>query len=66
MRHIVICRLSGPPYFCTLSHKRHDLLKKVTENKMCALIFSKILSETFPILRRIQRVTTINVHMASS
>jgi hypothetical protein len=41
MRHTVICGL--PPalqYFCTFSHKRHDFQKKVTEYKMCVLIFS--------------------------
>ena len=27
-------------YFSTLSHKWHDLRKKVTEHKMCVLIFS--------------------------
>ena len=28
------------PYFSTLSHKRHDFRGKVTEHKMCVLIFS--------------------------
>jgi hypothetical protein len=28
------------PYFLTLSHKRHDFRKKVTEHKVCVLIFS--------------------------
>jgi hypothetical protein len=28
------------PYFSTLSHKRHDFRKNVTEHKMCVLIFS--------------------------
>ena len=27
------------PYFSTLSHKRHDSRKRVTEHKMCVLIF---------------------------
>ena len=39
MRHIVICGLSGSTIFYTLSHKRHDFQKKVTEHKMCVLIF---------------------------
>jgi hypothetical protein len=30
----------APPYFSTLSHKRCDFRKKVTERKMCVLIFS--------------------------
>ena len=29
-----------PPYFSTLSHKRHDFREKVIKNKMCILIFS--------------------------
>ena len=28
-----------PPYFSTLSHKRHDFRKEVTDHKMCVLIF---------------------------
>ena len=43
----------SPPHFSTLSHKRCDCRKKVIEHKMCVLIFSKRLSETFLILRRI-------------
>jgi hypothetical protein len=40
MSHIV-CGLSAPPYFSTLSHKRHNFQeKKVTEHKICVLIFS--------------------------
>jgi hypothetical protein len=45
------------PYFCTLSHKRHDFRKKkkVIERKMCILIFLQRLPETFLILRRLYR-----------
>ena len=40
MRHIAICGLSRSTILSTLSHKRHDLKKKVTEHKMCVLSFS--------------------------
>ena len=40
-------------YISTLPHKRHIFRKKnVTEHKMCELIFSANLSQTFLILRR--------------
>jgi len=34
-------------YFSTLSHKRQDFRNNVIEHKMCVLIFSTFLSETF-------------------
>jgi hypothetical protein len=38
---ITLCGLSGSNnIFPTLSHKRHDFREKVTEHKMCVLIFS--------------------------
>jgi hypothetical protein len=42
MRHIVTSSVTclAPPYFSTFSHIRHDFRKKVTEHKMCVLIFS--------------------------
>jgi len=63
LRHIVTC--PSLQYFSTLSHNGTIFLEKVTEHKMCVLIFSTILSETFLILRRIQRDITTNVHRSS-
>ena len=60
---VLYCHLCPAPLhniFLTLSHKRHDFRKKVTEHKMCVLIFSTILCETFLILRRNQRDIVIN------
>ena len=52
------------PYFSTLSHKRHNLWKKI--NLKCLFLFSlQILSETFLILRRIRRAIITNVHRYS-
>jgi hypothetical protein len=52
------------PYFSTLSHKLHDFQQKVTEQKICVLIFPTTLFETSLILR-IQQDTVINVHRSS-
>jgi hypothetical protein len=42
MRNTVSSFLASlaPPHFSTLSHKRHDSRKNVTERKMCISIFS--------------------------
>ena len=45
---------AGLQYFSTLSDKRRDFLEQVMEHKMCVLIFSTNLSETFLILTIIQ------------
>ena len=52
----------APQYFPSLSNKWHDFRKKVIEHKMCALIFSANLLETFLSPRRIQRHIVINCH----
>ena len=41
MRRILLQSVACPglQYFSTLSHKWHDLMKRVTEHKMCVLIF---------------------------
>jgi hypothetical protein len=44
------------PYFSTLSHKRQDFRIYVTEHKMCVVIFTALLSETFLIIRINQRL----------
>jgi hypothetical protein len=54
------------PYFPVLYHKRHDFGKKVTEHKMCVLIFSiTFFSETFLIMGRTERDMIKNVFWAS-
>ena len=51
-------------YFFTLSHKSHDIRKKVVEHKMCVLIFSTPFVKFF-FLRRINRYAATNVHWSS-
>jgi len=55
-------------YFSTLSHRRYDTRKNVTEHKMCVLISSTNLSETFLVLRRNDRdmIKSVLVFMYSS
>jgi hypothetical protein len=67
MRHIVIRSLPGCTiFFSTLSHKLHDIWKKKLLNIKSVFWFSlQILSETFLILRRIQRDMIKNIYRSS-
>jgi len=56
MRHIVMWPDRLYHIFSTLSHKRNEFQNtKVTAYKMCVLIFSASLSETFLNVRRTER-----------
>jgi len=56
MRHIVIRSLPRSIIFShIISQKVRFSEKKVTEHKMCVLVFLQLLFETFPILRRTER-----------
>ena len=65
MRRVILSCVACPalPYFPTLSHKRHDFMKNVTEREMCVLIFSTNSSQTFFILSRIERDVIIKVRV---
>jgi hypothetical protein len=62
---IVICGLSGCTIFPQIiSHSRQDYQKKGKEHKLCVLIFSKILSQIFLIIKNQRNIIT-NVHRYS-
>jgi hypothetical protein len=56
---------SGWANFSPFSHKRQDFRKSVIECKICVLLFSTTLDETFLILRRTQRAIVIKVKTSS-
>jgi len=51
--------------FFTLFYERQDFRKHIIGNKICVLVFSTILSETFLVLRRIRPDIFISVNMSS-
>ena len=65
MRYIVNCGLSGCAVFSTLSHKMHDVRKKVFEIKIRVLNFCKTLFETLLFLRRNERDVIKNLCRSS-
>jgi hypothetical protein len=66
--HIVICGLSGSTAFFVITSQTTPFSGEGgggTEYKMCVVILSTILSETFLILRSIQPDIVINVKTSS-
>jgi hypothetical protein len=67
LRRIVLSSVACPavPYFSTLSHKQLDLRENLLDTIRVFWFSVQLLSETFLILRRIQRDIIINVHRSS-
>ena len=65
MRHIVICGLSGFIIFFLIISQKVIIHGKVFEHRMWVSFSLQILSETFLILRRIQRDIITDVQRAS-
>ena len=66
MCRVILTSVACPAlqHFSTLYHKRHDFqVGKVTEHKMCVLIFSSIFSKPFLIIRRTERESVINIQV---
>jgi hypothetical protein len=64
MRRIILSSVDCPalPYFSTLSHKQHDFAKKLLNIKCASSFPLQLLSETFLIIKRLERDMIINVH----
>jgi len=65
MRPIVICGLSGCTIFSHFISQTVRFSRKMIEHKTCALFLSKLLSETFLILRITERGMIKNVYWSA-
>jgi hypothetical protein len=67
MRRIILSSVAclALQYFSTLSHKRHDFRKRLLNIKCFFWLCLQLLSETYLILRRLQRDTIINVRRSA-
>jgi len=65
MCHIIICGLSGSKHISTLSHKWHNLKKKLLSLKYVFWFSWQLLSETFLILRRTEWDMIKNAYWSS-
>jgi hypothetical protein len=61
MRHIVVCGLTCSTIFFHIISEKVQVSKNVTEDKMCVLIFSTSLNESFRILGITERDMIKNV-----
>jgi hypothetical protein len=61
------CQVSSPPvqHFSTLSHKRQDFRKTLTQPVEVLLVPLQLVYETFFTVKRIQRDTVIHVHRST-
>jgi hypothetical protein len=57
----IMCGLPALQYLSTLSHKRHKIVKKVIEHKMCVLILCTTFVSNIPHSTKIEQDITIYV-----
>jgi hypothetical protein len=65
MRRMIFVACPALPDFYTLSHKQHNKRENLLNVKCVFCLSLQIVSETFPILRKIQRGTVICVPRSS-
>ena len=65
MRRMISVACPALPLSSTLSHKQRDFRVKLLNVRSVFWFSLQLVSETFPILRRNQRDTALNVHKSS-